>query len=68
MNWYKLTPDTSGYVKVVSDPKNKIHSNGSLSIVDVQKEDIGTYMAEISNSAGTATEEIQVELLPQAGL
>ena len=50
-------------MKVDNDTKYEIHSNGSLSIVDVQKEDNGAYKVEISNSAGSATEEIQVEII-----
>ena len=50
-------------MKVVSDNKYNVYSNGSLSIADVQKEDDGTYMVQISNSAGSATEEIQVKLV-----
>ena len=62
-----MNANSSGYTEVVSDTKHKVHSNGSLSIVDVQKEDDGTYKVEISNSAGTATEELEVELMPQKG-
>ena len=50
-------------MKVVSDTKYNVYSNGSLSIADVQKEDNGTYKVEISNSAGTVSEEIQVEIM-----
>ena len=63
-----MSSDSSGYTEVVSDTKHKVHSNGSLSIVDVQKEDDGTYMIWISNSAGTATEAIEVEIMQQTGL
>ena len=63
MTWYRKNSNSSGYTDVVSDTKYNIHSNGSLSIVDVQKEDIGTYEIQISNSAGAALEEIEVQLL-----
>ena len=62
-----MNANSSGYTEVVSDTKHKVHSNGSLSIVDVQKEDDGTYKVEISNSAGTVSEEIEVEILQQTG-
>ena len=65
VTWYKMSSDSSGYTEVVSDTKYNVHPNGSLSIVDVQKGDNGTYKVEISNSAGTVSEEIQVELMQQ---
>ena len=63
-----MKSDSSGYTEIADGAKYNIHRNGSLSIVDAQKEDDGTYMVEISNSVGTATEEIQVELLQKTGI
>ena len=62
-----MSSDSSGYTEVVSGDKYKVHSNGSISIVDVQKEDDGTYKVEISNSAGSATEEVEVGVMQQTG-
>ena len=49
----------------MSDTKYFVHSNGSLSIFEVQKEDIGTYEVQISNSAGATVEELEVEIMQQ---
>ena len=62
-----LNANASGYTEVVSDNKYTVHFNGSLSIADVQKEDIGTYEVQISNSAGAALEEIEVEIVHHTG-
>ena len=67
MNWFKFNSGSSGYEEILSVTKHKVYSNGSLSIVDVQKEDVGTYKVQISNDAGTATEEIEVEIMQQTG-
>ena len=58
-----MNSDSSDYTEVVSDTKYKVHSNGSLSIADVQKEDIGTYEVQISNDAGAALVEMELEML-----
>ena len=63
MTWYKMSSDSSGFLEIASDDIYKVHSNGSLSIVAVHKEDDGTYMVEISNNAGTASEKVQVEII-----
>ena len=47
----------------MSDDKYTVHSNGSLSILDAEKEDEGAYRVEISNYAGSASEQIEVELI-----
>ena len=67
MTWYKKNSDSSGYTEVVSGTKYYVHSNGSLSISNVQKEDIGTYEVQISNNAGAAVVEIEVEIMQQTG-
>ena len=67
MKWYKSNINSSGYTEVESGTKYNLHFNGSLGIVYVQKGDNGTYMVEISNSAGTVSEEIEVEILQQTG-
>ena len=51
----------------MSDRKFYVHYNASLSIFDAQKEDEGTYVIEISNSEGKATEEIEVEVVQKTG-
>ena len=55
---------SSDDIEIVSDEKYMVHSNGSLSILDVQNEDEGAYRIEISNSDGLASEDIEVELIP----
>ena len=61
-----MSPDSSEFTEI-SAKNNKVHLNGSLSIVDVQKEDAGTYKVEISNSAGWANREIRVEISQKLG-
>ena len=65
--WYKLDKDSSDLIDISSDDKYTIHTNGSLSILDTQQGDEGTYRIEISNSAGKASEEIVVVLKQRAG-
>ena len=67
VTWFKFNSDSSGYTEVANGKKFNVHSNGSLSIANVQKEDDGTYMVEIVNNFGSAMEEIEVELLLQKG-
>ena len=62
-----MKSDPSSYTEIVDGAKYHVHPNGSLSIVDAQKTDDGTYKVEISNSVGTVTEEIQVELMELKG-
>lgn len=52
---------------VVSDGKYTIHSNGSLSIANIQQEDEGAYRIGISSDAGKATEEIEVVVMQRTG-
>ena len=47
----------------MSDDKYVVDTHGSLSIRDTVEEDEGTYKVELSNSAGTVSEEIQVDLI-----
>ena len=58
-----MDPDSLGYTEIVSDDKYVVDTNGSLSIRDTVEEDEGTYKVELSNSAGTVSEEIQVDLI-----
>ena len=67
VTWYKSNVNSSGYTEVVSGTKYKVHSNGSLSIVDVQKEDAGTYEVQISNSAGSASQQVEVDVNQHTG-
>ena len=53
--------------EILGDSKITVHSNGSLSIPDIQKEDEGTYLVELSNSDGTTSLDIKVEVVEQIG-
>ena len=67
IRWYKLNTDSSGYTEIVTDARYTIHFNSSLSIHDTESSDKGTYRVEISNSVGSASEEIEVELIRKTG-
>ena len=63
IHWSKLGPDFSTVSDIVSDDKYTIHSNGSLSILDAEKEDEGNYTIEISNNVGTAKAWLEVGII-----
>ena len=67
VNWFKFNSNSYEYEEILRSKKHNVHSNGSLSIVDVHKEDIGTYEVQISNNAGITSEEVQVEIMNQTG-
>lgn len=68
MKWYILDSESPGFEEIVSDEKYKIHFNGSLSILDTQLENNGSYWVVVSNAAGTASENIEVVVEQRAGL
>ena len=51
----------------MSGTKYNVHSNGSLGIFDTASDANGTYMVEISNTFGTAAEELEVEIMQLKG-
>lgn len=68
MRWYKVNSDTSDRTTIINDNKKyKIYTNGSLGILSIQDNDVGTYRVEISNNVGKAAEEVDVQLIKQAG-
>ena len=62
-----MESDSDEKREILDDSKFTVHSNGSLSIPDIQIEDEGMYMVELSNSDGTALMEIEVQLIKQTG-
>ena len=67
VRWFKMGADSPSYTELTSDDNYIVHSNGSLSILDTDEQDEGTYWVEVSNSAGTASEEIEIELIQKTG-
>ena len=67
VRWYKWISENGEYGEIISDGKYIVHTNGSLTIIDSQREDEGTYMIEISNSAGNAQEEIEIVMAEPTG-
>ena len=61
--WFKFNYTSSDYIELMSDEKYSVYPNGSLSIIDVQKEDEGTYRVMLSNNAGIVSEDIEVEVI-----
>lgn len=62
-----MISDTGETEDVADDPKFTVHFNGSLSILDIQKENEGTYKAEVSNRDGATTVEIDVNVIHKIG-
>ena len=67
IRWYVVESESGEKEEILDDSKITVHSNGSLSIPDIQKEDEGTYVVELSNSDGTTSLDIKVEVVEQIG-
>ncbi|XP_063687572.1 uncharacterized protein LOC134820861 isoform X3 [Bolinopsis microptera] len=69
IDWFVTEPGSGTPQPIIEGDGDKyeIHINGSLTIKDVGKEDEGTYLVQVSNSAGSATEEAEIEVTQTAG-
>ncbi|XP_055939183.1 cell adhesion molecule DSCAM-like isoform X6 [Argiope bruennichi] len=52
VNWYRTIGSNSEYVPVVASNRVQTHSNGSLIISEIMKEDEGIYKCNVSNRIG----------------
>ena len=70
IDWFVTQPGSGTPQPIIEGDGDKyeIHINGSLTIKDVGEEDEGTYLVQVSNSAGSATEEAEIEVTQTAGL
>ena len=68
IDWFVTKPGSETPRPIEGDSdKYEIHINGSLTIFDVEDEDEGVYLVQVSNSAGSATEQADIEVTYQAG-
>ena len=58
-----MEADSGEKEEILDDSKITVHSNGSLSIPEIEKEDEGTYVVELSNSDGSTSVEIELKVI-----
>ena len=68
IDWFVTKPGSNTPRPITGDDdKYQVHINGSLTVKDVGDEDEGVYLVQVSNSAGSATEEAEIEVSHSAG-
>ena len=65
--WRKVDDESDSYTRIINDENYQVHLNGSLSIIDVQEDNEGTYSVEISNGNETTSVMIQIIVLQRTG-
>ena len=68
IDWFVTKPGSNTPRPITGDDdKYQVHINGSLTVKDVDDEDEGVYLVQVSNSAGSATEKAEIEVSHSAG-